>query len=252
MSVTETITKTVVSVGTAILEKTHPELTIFATAFQSIGEGVISSILGNEGTNRVDQTFQETLEKIKDNLDKGKTPRNDDVWSSKKESPQKAKIILEGVLLKVRDEYEAKKRLYYPNFSGNMCFFEHIPYERLNALLKVLDLLSYRQLQILSYVKRNGEIITNMWDARIKNIEQAYKYYDVFFEVMDLYNKSLLRQIMQGITMGIGDKLCLSPMGEDLVNLLELDMMPTEEIESLAGEIDAINLIIQRNEQKML
>lgn len=252
MSVTETITKTVVSVGTAILEETHPELTVFATAFQSIGEGVISSILGKEGTNRVDQTYKDTFAKIKDNLDKGKIPRNDDVWSDEVGSPRKAQIILEGVLLKVRDEYEAKKRHYYPNFSGNMCFFEHIPYERLNALLRILDNLSYRQLQILAYVKHNGEIVTDKWDARIKNIDQAHKYYDVLYDVLDLSNNLLLRQMTQGLMAGMGNKLCLSPMGEDLVNLLELDKMPYEEIEYITMQVDAINIIIQRNEQRML
>ena len=252
MSTIETITNTAISVGATILVEANPELAVFTTAFQTIGEGVISSILGEALANRVDTTFHETLIKIKDNLAKGKIPRDDDVWSSEKESPRKAKAILEGVLVKARDEFEEKKRRYYPNFSGNMCFYEHIPYERLNILLRTLDQLSYRQLQVLAYVKSKGEIITNMWDARIKNIEQAYKYYDVFCEVLDLSNKSLLRQIMQGLTPGIGNKLCLSPMGEDLVNLLELENMPNEDINHIAEQIDAINAIIQRNEQKRL
>lgn len=243
MAIEETIVKSAISGGVATLSTVCPPLDTLLSILQPVAEDFASRALSAYERNRVDRTYAEIINKIKQKLDSGLFPRDDDYWAPKYEGISDANILLEGVLTKARDEYEEKKRRYYPNLCANMCFTEHLPYERLNTILKLFEQLTYRQLQILAYVNQRGKIETAKWDTHLKVVEEAYKYFDIYYDVFNLYNINLLRQPRQGWSASTND-LDLSPLGKDLVVLTELYNMPDEEINEISSYIDAINGIL--------
>ena len=243
MAIEGTIVKSGISVSLAALSTTYPAFSPLFSVLQTVGDDMVSRALSAYERNRVDRTYAEIINKVKQKLDSGLFPRDDDYWAPKYEGISDANILLEGVLTKARDEYEEKKRRYYPNLCANMCFTEHLPYERLNTILKLFEQLTYRQLQILAYVNQRGKIETAKWDTHLKVVEEAYKYFDIYYEVFNLYNINLLRQPRLGWSSSTND-LDLSPLGVDLVILTELYNMPEEEINEISSYIDAINGIL--------
>lgn len=243
MAIEEIIVKSGISGGLAALSTAYPAFSPLFSVLQPVVEDFASRALSTKERDRVDRTYSEIIDKIGKRLESGAVPRTDDYWSPNVEGVSNATVLLEGVLIKARDEYEEKKRRYFPNLCANMCFAEHLPYERLNTILKLFEQLTYRQLQILAYIKRNGKIITKNWESHIKVVDAAYKYYDIYCEVFNLYNINLLRQPRPGWSSSTND-LDLTPLGEDLVLLTELYSMPDEEIAEIASYIDAVNNIL--------
>lgn len=243
MAIEETIVKSGISGGLAALSTAYPAFSPLFSVLQPVAEDFASRALSTKERNRVDRTYKEIIDKIGKKLEAGYVPRTDDYWAPNAEGVSNATVLLEGVLIKARDEYEEKKRRYFPNLCANMCFAEHLPYERLNTVLKLFEQMTYRQLQILAYINQRGEITTKNWDTHIKVVEAAHKYFDIYYEVFNLYNINLLRQPRLGWSSSTND-LDLSPLGEDLVMLTELYNMPEEEINEISSYIDAINGIL--------
>lgn len=244
MAIEETIVKSGISGGLAALSTAYPALSPLLSVLQTVGDDMVSRALSAYERSRVDRTYAEIINKIKQKLDSGLFPRTDDYWAPKYEGISDAKILLEGVLIKARDEYEEKKRRYFPNLCANMCFAEHLAYERLNTILKLFEQLTYRQLLILAYVSRNKEINIEGWESNVRLVTETDKYYDVYCEVLNLYNSNLLRNPQQGWSSKGVSSLNLSPLGKDLVILAELDNMPEPEISEVASYINAINSIL--------
>lgn len=243
MAIEETIVKSGISGGLAALSTAYPAFSPLFSVLQPVAEDFASRALSTKERDRVDRTYEEIIDKIGKKLEAGSVPRTDDYWAPNAEGVSNATVLLEGILIKARDEYEEKKRRYYPNLCANMCFAEHLPYERLNTVLKLFEQLTYRQLQILAYINQRGKITTKNWESHLKVIETAYKYFDIYYEVFNLYSINLLRQPRQGWSSAT-EELDLSPLGEDVVRLTELYNMPDEEIRELSSCIDAINSIL--------
>lgn len=244
MSKIEPLVKAGISTGVAALSVTFPDYAFLLSALQPVAEDFASRALSAKERDRVDKTYNEIIGKIKLKLDSGLVPRTDDYWDVNYEPVSNATVLLEGVLIKARDEYEEKKRRYYPNLCANMCFAEHLSYERLNTILRLFEQLTYRQLLILAYVSRNKEINIEGWESNVRLVTETDKYYDVYCEVLNLYNSNLLRNPQQGWSSKGVSCLNLSPLGKDIVLLTELDNMLESEISEVASYIDAINSIL--------
>ena len=244
MAIEETIVKSGISGGLAALSTAYPAFSPLFSVLQPVAEDFASRALSANERDRVDKTYNEIIGKIKLKLDSGLVPRTDDYWDVNYEPVSNATVLLEGVLIKARDEYEEKKRRYYPNLCANMCFAEHLSYERLNTILRLFEQLTYRQLQILAYVNHNEEINIKGWESNIRLITETDKYYDIYCEVLNLYNSNLLRNPQRGWSSEGVSCLNLSPLGKDMVLLTELDNMLESEISEVASYIDAINIIL--------
>lgn len=244
MAIEETIVKSGISGGLAALSAAYPAFSPLFSVLQPVAEDFASRALSTKERNRIDRTYKEIIDKIGKKLEAGSVPRTDDYWAPNAEGGSNATVLLEGVLIKARDEYEEKKRRYFPNLCANMCFAEHLPYERLNTILRLFEQLTYRQLQILAYVYRNGAVNTCSWELRIRLLPSTDKYYDIFCEVFNLYNVNLLKNPTAGWTSNGISELRLSPLGLDLVSLAELNSIPEEEIADIASYINTINSIL--------
>lgn len=244
MAIEETIVKSGISGGLAALSTAYPAFSPLFSVLQPVAEDFASRALSTKERDRVDRTYEEIIDKIGKKLEAGSVPRTDDYWAPNAEGVSNATVLLEGVLIKARDEYEEKKRRYFPNLCANMCFAEHLQYERLNTILRLFEQLTYRQLLILAYVSRNKEINIEGWESNVRLVTETDKYYDVYCEVINLYNSNLLRNPQQGWRSKGVSSLNLSPLGKDLVILAELDNMPEPEISEVASYINAINSIL--------
>ena len=211
---------------------------LLAGAIEEFGKRVLST----RENNRIIKVMQDAVCKINARLEKGDIPRQDDkFWMDNYVGVSDAKVILEGILLKSRDEYEEKKLPYYSNMIARMAFDSSWSYQRLNAMIRMFEQLSYRQIQLISLVKRKGEIETPQWIVKFKRTPESYVYYDLFCEVSNLSNLGLFHQPGETFTTGIGDKQTLSPIGESMADLMELSSMPEEETNELDVMISLLN-----------
>ena len=152
-----------------------------------------------------------------------------------------AKTILEGILLRARDEYEEKKLNYYSNLIAQMAFDHSWNYQRLNAMIRMFEQLSYRQLQLMALAQRKGKIETPQWIVKFKRTPISHSYYDLYCEVLQLSNLALFHQPEASITMGLGNQLALSPIGNSMADLMELSSIPQEELDDLDKMINMLN-----------
>lgn len=199
-------------------------------------------MLSKSQKNRIEKVLEDAIKKIASRLEKNDIPSGEgEYWTEGSIKVSDAKAILEGVLLKVRDEYEEKKLPYYSNLIAQMAFDHSWSYQRLNAMIRMFEQLSYRQLQLMALALRKGEIETPQWDVKFKRTPESYVYYDLFCEVVNLSNLALFHQPGTSLKMGLGDKHALSPIGKSMAELMELSSMPQEELDDLDNMINLLN-----------
>ena len=219
-------------IGAAVFDKVmHPILADF-----------MERMLSTNQKNRIEKVLEDAINKIASRLEKNEIPSiKDGSWTEDSNRISDAKVVLEGVLLKARDEYEEKKLPYYSNLIAQMAFDPSWSYQRLNAMIRMFDQLIYRQLQFMALAMQKGNIDTSQWDVRFKRTPESYAYYDLFCEVTNLSFLALFYQPEPSITMGLGNKLALSPIGKSMVELMELNSIPQDELEELDNMIITLN-----------
>jgi hypothetical protein len=117
-----------------------------ALAFKKIGTQISELFMSPREEARVGATITLALEKIAKEIEGGKSTRNDDFFSPQTSDRSKADTLLEGTLLRARNEYEEKKIKFYSSFLANLNFDESVSFEKGNTLLRILEKLSYRQI----------------------------------------------------------------------------------------------------------
>ncbi|MGD9929256.1 MAG: hypothetical protein AB7U05_04490 [Mangrovibacterium sp.] len=218
---------------------------LISVAFKKIGTEIAEKIMGPREQARVGATYTLALDKIAKMLDSGTIVRGDDFFSPQEKDRSKSESILEGTLLKVRNEYEEKKINCYSNFVANLSFDSSISFEKGNALLRILEQLSYRQIAILSYFSKIDNLSTERWMISFKDKEELGEYQDFYFELMDIYNKQLLQQTGNGISMSVSS-LGISPLGKTMCNLIGIDEIDEDDKLKVAKTIESIRDILRK------
>lgn len=213
-------------------------------------KSILSNTMSKREDMRVEEVFKQVVQKITFKLNEGKIPRSDDTYYANEIDIPNAQEIFEGVLLKAREEHQAKKLRLYSDFFANLCFDETINLEHAHYLLSLIERLTYRQFVILAYLSDGKRIATNRWDAlfKVANTSELIRYYDFYSEYVDLYNIRLITQTnkMPGFALGMPETK-ISDMGLSLSKLLELKKIPNDEIKNVKALFDAISLVIERN-----
>ena len=216
---------------------------IIGKVFKKIGNELSEKLLSPREEIRIGATYSLALDEIQDSIKKGKELRTDDFYENRNGDRSKAETLLDGTLLKARNEYEEKKIKYYSNFLANLNFDESISFEKGNTLLRIMEQLSYRQIVILGYFSNIENIDTNQWMVSFAQKPELAQYQDFYSELMELYNQQLLQQTgNEGISMMI-ISMKLSPLGKifcDLINVAEIDSEETNKIENTIIEINRI------------
>ena len=212
-------------------------------------KSILPTSLSKREDIRVEEVFKQVVQKIISKLNEGKIPRSDQMYYASEMDIPNAQEIFEGVLLKAREEHQAKKLSLYSNFFANLCFDETINLEHAHFLLSLLERLTYRQLVILAYISDGKHIQTSRWDAlfKVANTSELIRYYDFYSEYVDLYNIRLVTQTnkMPGFALGMSQTK-ISEMGIKIAELLELNSIPQEDIKNIKAYFDAIAVIISR------
>ena len=218
---------------------------LIAPALSTTIKAFAKRMLSEKESNRVKNTFSNAIDKIQIKLQQGEYPRNDNFWTSDNSDSSSAQKLLEGTLLKSRDEYEEKKLTYYSNLLVNICFNVDISFEKANILLKIIEQLSYRQLVVIAYLSDGKIIDMDEWDISFKDKPFLEKYFDFYSEMINLYDLRLLKQAGKGLKLGSA-KSQLSTLGQSLSALMELNSIPDEEQNKMNILINDIQLLIKQ------
>ena len=212
---------------------------LVASVFKKIGNEISEKILSPREEVRIGATYSLALEKIKTEVENGKRIRNDNFYTPHRGDRSSADMILEGALLKARDEYEEKKIKFYSYFLANLNFEASISFEKGNTLLKIIEKMSYRQIALLGYIEEIKVLDTNNWTVHFTQKEDLEPFHDFYSELMDLYNQQILKQVGQ-FSMMI-PAMELSGLGKTLCKLLDTTEIESEDKDIIKNTIAEIN-----------
>lgn len=184
-------------------------------------------VMSHRERMRVGSVAAVALARIAERLTAGDQPRRD-FFDEQGEMQPPGEQLLEGVLLKARDEYEEKKLDYIGRFYGNLVFTSNISAPVASFLLKTLERLTYRQMSMLALISASGKV-----DFRnLRSQDHSAPELEVLKrEEMDLHSSDLGSL---GLVRGAGpfdDEL--NALGTALVQLAELDRIPERTISEL-------------------
>jgi len=218
---------------------------MITSIFERVGIEISNTFLGSREQARIGMTYGNALVEIKRRIEAGDIPRNDNFYKSEKNERSKAETLLEGVLIKAKQEYEEKKIKYYSYFLANLTFDESTDYYKASTLLRLAEQLSYRQIIIIAFFYRQKEVNIGQWDISFLRNSKLQIYHDFYTELMDLYNKQLIQQTgRDGISMGLHE-LTSSPIGNKLSQLMNLDKISHDDIQEIDTTISTIKMIIK-------
>jgi hypothetical protein len=153
------------------------------------------------------------------------------------------------VLLAAKQDYEEKKLPYYANLLANIAFQAHVDQITANALLKLAERLSYRQLSYISLMARQSIFNLHTQTISIADFYSKQKFLSyknlsvgaLVTEILDLIQNNVIMRDPNGIEQQ-NIIARLTNLGYSLFDLMELSKIP---------EIDVKNnleLLIQNNE----
>jgi hypothetical protein len=171
------------------------------------------------------------LEKITFYLKSGLELRNDGFFDTDTTGRSKSDEILEGVLLKCRDEAEERKVRLLGNIYANVAFRPEISIAAANWLIQKADELTYRQLCMLSIIeqKENKGVSWGSNDGD-PAFELEYKAIESFISRDNSqYAIRLEQETGEGRTI-----TGLSRSGKFIYDLMNLDEISDEDLKDLA------------------
>jgi hypothetical protein len=136
---------------------------LWGAAAAAVGGDIAKRVLSSRQEERIANTLDYCRERILHNQVRGKKPRTDGFFDGSVNEWSESLQILEGVLLKVKDEHEEKKNKYIGNISANICFNELVSVEQANYFIKLASQLTYYQFCILALIGKNKD---NSFDLR--------------------------------------------------------------------------------------
>ena len=131
-----------------------------------VGRDFHNRLLSPMQLRRVSQGFALSLSEISARIMRGDQLRQDRFFEADGENRCTAEEILEGLLLRLADEYEGKKVEYLSHIYPQMLFEDSIPPEYSYFLVKTAGELTYRQLVFLAHFGRDGEPMPDLLPLR--------------------------------------------------------------------------------------
>lgn len=255
------IKSTIVSIGTtalgdvakdAVTEMLFPGSgllgTLIGPVVTTLSEDFIHREMSKAENTRLRFVGENVVSKVQARLDAGDQPRRDDDFYLNDDYGQSsASKLLEEMLLKCKQEFEAKKLISYSNFWANICFENGISYEVANSLITQFSSLSYQQVKLLIYLCADNTVPLNNWEKYMFTEEILESYYTLYSDFLHLYSTRLARAVetANGAIQVGTPEICISPSGKLMCRLLELKL-PDEEMKDLSDYIQSVNGIVTR------
>ena len=175
-----------------------------------------------------------TVNGIKNRIERGQLPRNDDFFKGTQYERSNANELFEGILIKCKNEYEEKKISFVAKIFENVAFDSSISPENANQILNITGQLSFRQLTLLSFIGQNKD---NTFGVRMLDYEEGVNIHkDIQFLLQDLHHlclQGLIYRKDNTFSMNYEDnvagQMILSDLGIEYFNLLNLSEMSKDE-----------------------
>lgn len=255
------IKRAIVSIGTtalgdvakdAVTEMFFPGSVLLGTLIgpvvTTLSEDFIHREMSKSENTRLRFVGENVVSKVQARLDAGDQPRRDDDFYINDDYGQSsASKLLEEMLLKCKQEFEAKKLIFYSNFLANICFENGISYEVANSLIAQFSSLSYQQVKLLIYLCADNTVPLNNWEKYMFTEEILEPYYTLYSDFLHLYSTRLARAVetANGAIQVGTPEICISPSGKLMCRLLELKL-PDEEMNDLSDYIQSVNGSVTR------
>jgi hypothetical protein len=229
---------TAVGVGSVIISK----------AFTQVGD-VAARQLSHREQVRTGAAAAIAVNGIWEHLLNNETPRDDDFFEPREGGDRSpAEEILEGVLLKSKNEFEEKKVRFLGNFYANLAFSPGVSVGEAIHLLSIAESFTYRQICILAFVQRleaSDAIRNSLRPVDYRKTKLLKIHADLLCllqEVYELDRMSIVRCINEAksgfdFLMGWTDvtpaNLMLHPLGERLATLLDVNQVDQADVDSV-------------------
>lgn len=211
-------------------------------SLKKLGSEISERIMGPREKARIGATYFKAVEKIKQRLDLGDSPRDDGFFNIKINDRSIAETILEGILQKAKNEHEEKKLPFYSSFISNISFDNSLDFNRSITYLKIIDRLSYQQICILSYIHDIEQIKFENWSLLFRKNEDAQSYLDFYTELVELFELNVLQQFGNKALGGPASGE-VSYIGRQLYNLMDLAEIDGGDKINIGNKISEINKI---------
>ena len=190
-------------------------------------------VLGPREEVRVGATISFASAKIKEKLENGEQPRQDDFFTDAQDDRATAKEVFEGVVLAAQREAEEKKVQLYGNLLANLAFDQNIDRGQANFLIRLGEDFSYRQLCLMSLFAQNTLVLggNNRLSLRTdsyRNDPSRLSNLDLLAllqEAYDLYQRGIVNNggdAMIAVADANPSEMSLYGVGVSLYNLMEL------------------------------
>ncbi len=209
-------------------------------------------VLSTREQTRVGATAQYAITRVKERLNSGDKLRDDGFFEAKGKGRADAEEIFEGVLLKAKNEHEEKKTKILGNIFANSAFLPGFSAGEANHLLRIAENLTYREMCILSLVKRRDEIsgiklrkdwlgevnpsvnsvIIDFGTEKASVLQEAYELCDSGLMICSSSKEEITA--LQTAFDIIPDELELTIMGRKYYEIMELDDILEEDVREVA------------------
>ncbi|HYX72038.1 MAG TPA: hypothetical protein VE732_04650 [Nitrososphaera sp.] len=196
-------------------------------AKRGLGE-FANRLLSSREQARVGAAFAYAVATIQNRIDAGDSPRADNFFQRDETGRSDADEILEGVLLKAKNESEEKKTKYLGNLFANVAFMPGVPATVANFLLRTAEALSYRQFCFLALIEQSGTLEIGMLRLRDHTIADL--------EVLrreEMYLHKATRYGGCGLIAGNDSQDWLTDLGKTFCDVLDLNDIPEDDLEKL-------------------
>ena len=162
------------------------------------------------------------IDTIRKHIESGKSPRTDGFFDVRSSGTSSADEILEGALIKCKNEHEEKKMKFIGNIFANAAF-TNVSAGTINRVLEIAERMTYRQICLLSLVKQQYKLDFDTSTFPLRNSKSGEAIL-VFCEVQD----------SDDVIIGEGAiRKGLSPVGQMCFELMGLQDVPNEDLDEL-------------------
>ena len=211
-------------------------------AYAILGDFAVRHLSRREKV-RVGATAAFALESIKGRLDAGALPRDDGFFNESSSGQTDAEQILEGVLLKAKNEHQEKKVRLLGEFFANLAFAPDVSTGEANHILRLIETLSYRQICFIALLEK-AELIPSipLSDDEIEDpgLADHPELASLLQEIYEVANLGLMFRSsdeLRGTWRFEKDRyvtpvsMGLSPLGNRLTKMLDLNSLDPNDIE---------------------
>lgn len=202
-------------------------------------------VLGHREEVRVGAAISFASAKIKEKLENGERPRQDDFFTDAEDNRSTAKEVFEGVVLAAQREAEEKKVRFHGNLLANLAFDQDVDRSQANFLIRLGEDLSYRQLCLLALFGQNTLLLggnnrlnlrTSSYRDDAGTVSFGLDLVVLLQEIYDLYQRGIVNNGGSAmISVADANPSQMSPIGAavNLYNLMELGTVSVHDLNAL-------------------